>query len=53
MDRVYDVSALMEDCSAVKRGVKASSLEEAERKGRLLFPKAVVIIVEQRMEAWS
>ena len=52
-ERTYDVSALMPDLNAVKRGVKAFDRKEAEEKAWRIFPKAVAIIVEERMNAWA
>ena len=52
-ERTYDVSALYADLNAMKRGVQASSKKEAEEKGWRVFPKAVAIIVEERLGAWE
>lgn len=49
----FDVTALMPDTKVLKRGIWAKDQADAERKGARLFPQAVIVHVEKRMNAWS
>ena len=52
-DRKFDVTALLPDTKVVRRGVWGKNREDAERKGRRLNPDAVIIHVQERMNAWA